>query len=64
MAELVERRLFQITVGAAGHQIVIKGRELRIILVESDRKFARRIIVTENNIGYCMAALLAGIPCL
>src|SRR5690348_18064940 len=58
----IKRRLCEISVGAAGHGIVSKGRELRYGLIEGYRQSSRGIEFAGKNIGDGGAALFARIP--
>ena len=59
-----EQRIVEIAVCTSLHRIILKIRQLRVILIECDRQFSTWVTITKQHISNSSTSLLASIPCL
>src|SRR5579862_944119 len=62
MAEGIQRRTTEITVGAIGHRIISKCGQIRRGTVERHREVAGRIDLTKENFAHSASSFLSRIP--
>src|ERR1035441_3270936 len=58
----IERRPFEVAIGAALHRVILKGRQLSYILVEGDGQGSGGVVAAREGFSHGGAALFAGIP--
>ena len=59
-----KQRIVEIAICTSLHRVILKVRQLRVILIECDRQFTTWVTITKQHISNSCTSLLTSIPCL